>query len=230
MSNTLLDDESVAAYLRDHPQFLVQRPDLLTSLTLAHPTGGKTVSLIERQIDLMREKNRALEYKLTTVVRNAQENEAISGKLYSFTRSLLLAQGEQQNLASNLPDALQQNLRSLFSVPQTALRLWEVAEQHQNLECAQPVEVEVITLANSMKSPYCGPNSDFLAASWLVDGGASARSVAMIPLRAGLSPNAFGMLVLGSSDSERFTSDMGTAFLERIGELASAALAGLNAR
>jgi uncharacterized protein len=224
MSDTLLDEESVAAFLREHPQFFVQRPDLLTSLTLTHPTGGKTVSLIERQIDLMREKNRALEYKLTTLVRNAQENEAIANKLHSFTRSLLLAQGK-----TNLPDQLQQNLRTLFSIPQTALRMWEANEAFQNLECTQPVAVEVITLANSMKTPYCGPNSDFLAASWLVDGGTSARSVAMIPLRTGANPNAFGMLVLGSSDPERFTSDMGTAFLERIGELSSAGLASMNA-
>lgn len=222
MSNALIDEE-VATFLREHPQFLVQRPDLLTSLTLAHPTGGKAVSLIERQIDLMREKNRALEYKLTTLVRTAQENEAIANKLHSFTRALLLAQGK-----ANLPDSLQQSLRSLFSIPQTALRMWEVDEAFQNLECAQPVAVEVITLANSMKTPYCGPNSDFLAASWLVDGGTSARSVAMIPLRAGANPNAFGMLVLGSSDPERFTSDMGTAFLERIGELASAGMSSLN--
>jgi uncharacterized protein len=221
MSNTTLDDESVAAFLREHPQFLMQRPDLLSSLTLAHTTGGKTVSLIERQIELMREKNRGLEYKLTTLVRNAQENEAIANKLHSFTRALLLARAD-------LPDVLQQNLRSLFSIPQSALRIWEVDEAYQNLECAQPVAVEVITLANSMKSPYCGPNSDFLAASWLIDGGTSARSVAMIPLRAGINPNAFGMLVLGSSDAERFTTDMGTAFLERIGELASAALASLH--
>ncbi len=223
MSNTLLDEESVAAFLREHPQFLMQRPDLLSSLTLAHTTGGKTVSLIERQIELMREKNRGLEYKLTTLVRNAQENEAIANKLHSFTRALLLARAD-------LPDVLQQNLRSLFSIPQSALRIWEVDEAYQNLECAQPVAVEVITLANSMKSPYCGPNSDFLAASWLIDGGTSARSVAMIPLRAGINPNAFGMLVLGSSDAERFTTDMGTAFLERIGELASAALASLHTR
>jgi uncharacterized protein len=221
MSNTTLDDESVAAFLREHPQFLMQRPDLLSSLTLAHTTGGKTVSLIERQIELMREKNRGLEYKLTTLVRNAQENEAIANKLHSFTRALLLARAD-------LPDVLQQNLRSLFSIPQSALRIWEVDEAYQNLECAQPVAFEVITLANSMKSPYCGPNSDFLAASWLIDGGTSARSVAMIPLRAGINPNAFGMLVLGSSDAERFTTDMGTAFLERIGELASAALASLH--
>jgi uncharacterized protein len=112
-------------------------------------------------------------------------------------------------------------------VPQTALRLWDIDESYQNLDCALPVEVEIITLANSMPKPYCGPNSDFLAATWLADGGVSARSIALVPLRVGASPDAFGLLVLASADPSRFTTEMGTTFLERIGELSSAALSRL---
>ena len=217
-----LDSDSVTAFLRAHPDFLAQHPDLLTSLSLPHATGGKTVSLIERQIDVLREKNRALEFQLAALIRNAQENDAIANKLQSFTRNLLIARD-----TAKIPETVEQSLRSLFSVPQTALRVWEVDEAYQAIDAATPVEVEVITLANSMKTPYCGPNSEFLAAAWLVDGGTSARSIALIPLRIGASPNAFGMLVLGSADASRFTPEMGTAFLERIGEITSAALGRL---
>lgn len=217
-----LNNDSVAAFLREHPEFLAHHPDLLTSLSLPHTTGGKTVSLIERQIDVLREKNRALEFQLAALIRNASENDAIGNKLQSFTRNLLVARETAQ-----IPETVEQSLRSLFSVPQTALRVWEIDEAYQGIDAATPVEVEVITLANSMKTPYCGPNSDFLAAAWLVDGGTSARSIALIPLRVGASPNAFGMLVLGSADSARFTPEMGTAFLERIGEITSAALSRL---
>ena len=160
-----LNHDSVAAFLREHPEFLAQHPDLLTSLALTHTTGGKTVSLIERQIDLLREKNRALEFQLAALIRNAAENDTISNKLQSFTRNLLVARE-----SARLPETVEQSLRSLFSVPQTALRVWEVDEAYQGIDAATPVEVEVITLANSMKTPYCGPNSDFLAAAWLVDG------------------------------------------------------------
>jgi uncharacterized protein len=217
-----IDAQAVERYLHDHPEFLSAHPDLLTALALSHNTGGKTVSLIERQIDLLREKNRALEFRLAGLMRNAQENEAISGKLQSFTRSLLVARDPHR-----LPDLIEEGLRSMFSVPQTALRLWEVGEAYANMPVAQPVEVEVIPLANSMKTPYCGPNSEFLAAAWLPDAGTSARSLALIPLRVGINPNAFGLLVLGSSDAKRFTPEMGTAFLERIGEISSAALSRL---
>ena len=92
---------------------------------------------------------------------------------------------------------------------------------------AAPVEVDAITLANSIKQPYCGPNADFMAAAWLPEGGSTTRSIALLPLRKGLEPNAFGLLVLGSPDPGRFQAGMGTAFLERIAETASAALSRL---
>ena len=87
--------------------------------------------------------------------------------------------------------------------------------------------VDAITLANSMKQPYCGPNDDFHAATWLPEGGSDTRSIALLPLRKGIDPNAFGLLVLGSADASRFEADMGTAFLERIAEMASAVLSRL---
>ena len=52
----------------------------------------------------------------------------------------------------------------------------------------------------------------------------SIQSIAMLPLRVDGAPHAFGLLVLGSPDPARFTSDMATDFLTRIGETASAAL------
>jgi uncharacterized protein len=72
MSN--LAPENVIGFLKDNPGFLEAHPELLSSLSVPHQTGGKTVSLIERQIDLLREKNRALEFKLAALVRNAQES------------------------------------------------------------------------------------------------------------------------------------------------------------
>ena len=80
--------------------------------------------------------------------------------------------------------------------------------------------------AASLPRPYCGANPGLEAASWLVDPGAVA-SLALIPLRDAGSPEAFGLLVLGSSDPHRFAADMGTEFLERMGELTSAALSRL---
>jgi uncharacterized protein YigA (DUF484 family) len=86
------------------------------------------------------------------------------------------------------------------------------------------VSEDVKTFSNSLMSPYCGANSGFEAANWF-DG--QVNSVALIPLRVGIAPQAFGLLVLGSPDADRFSANMGTTFLSRIGELASASLSRL---
>jgi uncharacterized protein YigA (DUF484 family) len=83
--------------------------------------------------------------------------------------------------------------------------------------------------ASSLTEPFCGLNTGFEAVSWLEDAH-NVSSLALIPLRSGMagsSAPAFGMLVLASSDAQRFNSGMGTEFLARIGELASAALSRL---
>ncbi|MBN9429417.1 MAG: DUF484 family protein [Burkholderiales bacterium] len=222
MTDRPLDADDVARYLSDHPDFFQSYMELLASITVPHPHGGRAISLQERQVEVLREKHRVLEMKLAELLRIGQENDAIADKLQRWTRQQLLASD-----AAQLPDIVVDGLRTIFSVPQVAMRLWGVREAYLDLESAQPVPVDVITLANSMKQPFCGPNSDFQAALWLPDGGADTRSIALLPLRKGIDPKAFGLIVLGSADPDRFQAGMGTAFLERIGETASAALSRL---
>jgi uncharacterized protein len=216
------DAAAVAKYLAVNPSFFDQHPELLTSIRVAHPNGERTISLQERQLELLREKNRITEMKLAELIRIGQENDMITDKLQRWTRQLLLAPEPHQ-----LPDIVLEGLIGVFAVPQVALRFWSVKESYRAMTFAQPVPIEVITLANSIKQPYCGPNAEFQPASWLPDEGSSTRSVALLPLRKGLDPTAFGLLVLGSADAGRFQMGMGTAFLERIAETASAALSKL---
>jgi uncharacterized protein YigA (DUF484 family) len=83
-----------------------------------------------------------------------------------------------------------------------------------------------MAFASSLSRPYCGPNNGMEAVRWLADA-SCVQSMAVIALRVGAAPQAFGALVLASSDRERFQADMATDFLQRIGELASAALSRL---
>lgn len=222
MTDSSIDAAAVARYLRDNPEFFSQHTELLGSITVPHPHGGRAISLQERQLEVLRERHRSLELKLAELLRIGEENDAIGSKLQKWTRQLLLA-GDP----ALLPDIVLDGLGAIFSVPQVAMRLWGLREQWVGLECSQPVPVDVITLANSMTQPFCGPNSDFLAATWLPEGGRETRSIALLPLRKGVDPKAFGLLVLGSADPDRFRSGMGTAYLERIAEMASAALSRL---
>ncbi len=222
MTDSTIGADEVARYLRDHPGFFEMHAELLAGITVPHPHGGRAISLQERQLEVLREKLRAHEMKLAELLRIGQENDAIGEKLQRWTRQLLLAPEP-----ARLPDIVVDGLRTVFSVPQVGMRLWALREPYLGLACAQPVPVDVITLANGMKLPFCGPNSGFQAAGWLDDGGAQTRSIALLPLRKGVDPNAFGLVVLGSADPDRFAAGMGTAFLERIAELASAALSRL---
>jgi uncharacterized protein YigA (DUF484 family) len=80
-----------------------------------------------------------------------------------------------------------------------------------------------------MMAPFAGANAGFEVAGWMHEDAAAIRSLAMLPLRVGASPEAFGMLVLGSADRERFQAGMSTDFLARLAELTSAALSRLRA-
>lgn len=218
---TTLQAQDIAHYLARHSDFFEHHPHLLSQMHLPHPQDGQAISLVERQSLMLRERVKALEGRVAEMVRHGQENDIIAGKLVAWVRALLSEADE-----SALPVTLIDQLKSIFDVPYAALRLWQVRPALAALDCARAVESDTVSFADSMRVPFCGPNVNFEAASWL-DGGDAVRSVALLPLRVGADPQTFGMLVLGSADGDRFDSKMGTAFLERIGELASAALARL---
>lgn len=220
---TTLQADDIAHYLARHQDFFEQHPQLLSQMHLPHPHDGQAISLVERQSLMLRERVKALESRVAEMVRHGQENDAIAEKLTSWVRSLL-----SQTDEGALPAVLIEELKRIFEVPYAALRIWDVAPEHASLDCAREVEGDTITFANSMRVPFCGSNVGFEAASWLGPDGV-VKSVALLPLRVGAHPETFGMLVLGSADADRFHSSMGTSFLERIGELTSAALARLHA-
>jgi uncharacterized protein YigA (DUF484 family) len=84
----------------------------------------------------------------------------------------------------------------------------------------------VQVLATSLDTPYVGPNSGYEAVQWLTEP-TQAASLALLALRAAPGQPAFGLLVLASPDAQRFNSQMGTDLLERLAELAGAALSVL---
>ena len=218
---TTLQADDIAHYLARHQDFFEQHPQLLSQMQLPHPHDGQAISLVERQSLMLRERVKALESRVAEMVRHGQENDAIADKLIVWVRSLLSEPDE-----GALPETLIGELKRIFEVPYTALRLWSTKPALATHDCARAVESDTISFANSMRVPFCGSNVGFEAASWLGADGA-VNSVVLLPLRVGADPQTFGMLVLGSADADRFDSSMGTAFLERIGELASAALARL---
>lgn len=216
-----ITEDDIAQYLASSPDFFERHASLLAAVQLSSPHGGRAVSLQERQAEMLREKIKGLELKAAEMVRHGKENTAIADKLQRWTRDLLMVRD-----AADLPAEISAGLARQFLVPQVAIKVWGVADVFAGQPFAQGVSPDAQAFASSLSLPYCGGNPGLEAAQWLEDP-AGAASLALIPLRAGAAPEAFGLLVLASADPQRFTADMGTDFLERIGELASASLARL---
>ncbi|MDP3832363.1 MAG: DUF484 family protein [Hydrogenophaga sp.] len=216
-----ITEDDIANYLVNTPDFFERHAALLAAVQLTSPHGQRAVSLQERQAEMLREKIRGLELKGADMIRHGNENTTIADKLQRWTRELLLTRE-----ARELPIVATRAIAEQFLVPQVAIKVWDVAPEFADEPFAQGASDDVRAFASSLMRPYCGANPGLEAAQWLVDP-ASAASLALIPLRVGIAPQAFGLLVLASSDTQRFASDMGTDFLERIGELTSASLSRL---
>ncbi|MEQ5840563.1 DUF484 family protein [Paraburkholderia acidicola] len=234
-----MNDREVAEYLLANPEFFAEHAEMLATIRLANPHGKAAVSLQERQMDMLRDKNKHLERRLAELVRYGHENDSIASKFNRWTERVI---AERDPYA--LPRVIAHGLREVFDVPQAALRVWDVAEQYAHADFTRQVGEEVRIFANSLATPYCGANSGFEAAQWLAPsvaavpddstGDAAApdtiESIALLALRdpeGSEDATAFGLLVMGSPDARRFHDGMATDFLTHIGALASAALSRL---
>ena len=216
-----ITENDIAEYLANTPGFFERHAEMLATIQLTSPHGQRAVSLQERQMEMLRERIKGLEKKIVEMIRNGQDNVAIADRLHRWTRALMITAS-----AADLPEVLVRELRQQFLIPQAGIRIWGVAEPFRALAFAQGASDDIKSLATSLGIPYCGANVGFEATRWL-DEPAAVASMAMVPLRVSAGDAAFGLLVVGSPDPTRYSADMGTDFLQRIGEIASAGLARL---
>lgn len=206
--------EDVVRFLQENPAFFDEHAELLSQINVQHPHGSHAIPLSDRQVISLREKNRALEAKLTELIRFGEENDAVSEKVHRLSVAMLSAAG-----LATLLSAVYFNLREDFAVPHAALRVWLGAADHPEFS---PVSDAVQSFAAELDHPYCGPNTGLEAVAWLGEAAPHVRSVAFMPLRD--KSETFGLLLLASEDPQRFYAEMGTVYLTRIGDLVSAAL------
>jgi uncharacterized protein YigA (DUF484 family) len=216
-----ITEDDIADFLLNTPDFFGRHAELLSAVLLTSPHGNRAVSLQERQAEMLREKIKLLEHRIMDMIRHGNENMIISDRLQRWARRLFLTASPQA-----LPHAMAEGLQEEFMVPQVAVKVWGVDDAFAGEPFAQGVSNDVKSLASSLMAPYVGANAGFEAVGWLPDASRVA-SVALIALRNGTDPQAFGLMVLASPDSQRFHAGMGTDFLERMAELGSAALSRL---
>ena len=202
-----MKSEDVAHYLLNTPEFFQEHAEILSQITLPHPHGGRTISLSERQLFDLRAKNKVLEKKLHDLIEFAKENDSLQHKVHEFTTSLFAAR-DLQTLQEMIPNLL----KDLFSVPHVALSLWQLT----------PPSMEVLVFTDTQTQPVCLHKAVHETADWFGERATQLHSFAYLPLHAGSV--SVGLLVLSSEDQQRFYPEMGTVFLQRIGEAVSSAL------
>jgi len=210
--------EEIAQYLQDNPQFFEEHADLISRLVIPHPHGGRTISITERQMLGLRDKNKLLEGKMSELLQFGEENDSISEKMHRLGVAMIAAASFQSVLHT-----LNFHLRDDFAIPHVALRLWGHPENSDELPEFADVSEKLQVFAETLSEPYCGSTSGFETSSWFGDASSHLRSQALIAMRNG--GGTIGMIALGSEEPQRFYAGMGTLYLERLGEMASAALA-----
>jgi uncharacterized protein YigA (DUF484 family) len=210
-----MDANEVASYLKNHPEFFEHYSELLLQVHIPSPHDGRAISITERQMGAMRDKIRQLEGKLAELITFGEENDLISTKVHRLGLGLLGATD-----MAGIMRVLYSHLGGDFAVPHVAVRLWGNGSGDA-VEFSDVGEA-LRQRAGAMLQPYCGPAVDQEALAWLGESAAHIRSVAQIPLRH--EGACFGMLLLASEEPHRFYAEMGTLYLDRIGDMAAAAL------
>lgn len=213
-----MTSDDIAHYLQNNPQFFEEHAELISHIVIPHPHSGRAISITERQMLSLRDKNRQLETKLAELLQFGEENDLISEKMHRLGVAMVAA-GTFQSVLHTLDF----HLREDFVIPHFAMRLWDKAATGSELPQFAAVSEELQVFAETLSPPYCGPTAGFETSSWFGESSAHLRSQALIALRNG--GGTIGMIALGSEDAQRFYTGMGTLYLERLGEMTAAALA-----
>jgi len=254
ITNPITEDD-IANFLANTPDFFERHAELLATVQLSSGHGARAVSLQERQAGMLRDKIKVLESKVVEMIRHGNENVAIADKLQQCTLNLLLT-AHARDLPDTIVREIQAqfsvpqaaikvwHVNGIFSMEDFSTGVSEDTQTFASSltapycgvnsgfeavnwlpDPAQAMSLALIPL-RTMSPTLVAPRASGAALPLSSDGGAEpARGGPS--LRAGQSSDAFGMLVLASPDPERFSASMGTDFLERIGELAGAALSRL---
>jgi uncharacterized protein len=225
---TDVSEEAIADYLRAHPDFFERNGVLLTSLKLPHNRGAAAVSLVERQVLALREKNQGLDARLRELIDVARGNDVLAARIHRLACRLIRARD-----AAALLDSLETSLREDFGAAEWLLliappadsALRRLTSRHLRVLEANAPEWKMFETLFESARPRCGQirdsQRDFLFGA---AGAVEIGSAALVPL--GRSSDS-GLLAIGSPDAERFHPAMSTEFLGRIGDLVSEAVAAI---
>jgi uncharacterized protein YigA (DUF484 family) len=221
----VLSDLSVGEYLQTYPDFFERNSQLLTKLRLPHVRDvGATVSLVERQVEVLRERNQALERKLKELVDVARANDALADRIHRLSQRLIRAHSLLESINA-VEASLREDFDAMHSVLvlflQEARALEPEAGRFLRVAAASDEDIKSFETLLATGKPRCGQVRDGQRDYLFGKDSVAIGSVALTPLG---QKGALGILAIGASDAERFHPGMSTEFLSRIGELVTYAL------
>jgi len=199
----MVSSDDVVRFLEQHPDFFDQHPQLLEQLHVPHGGNG-TVSLVERQVKALRERQAMSRERLAELVRVARSNDLLAERIHKLTLRLLHARTTEEVRAQ-----VDASMREDFEVTPCKI-------------LPSGAELNIVESLLSSGRPRCGHFAESQRTALFGDEGVAVASMALVPIGAGASR---GALLLGSTDPHRFNPGVSTDFLARIGEMISAALA-----
>lgn len=205
-----LNDDLVREYLKVNGDFLQRNPDMLDHLHISHASGS-AISLVEKQVSVLRERNMDMRHRLNSLTANAREND----KLYEQTRALVLDLLAVTDLES-LHQAFTEAMAKEFEVEHASMILFGDPDSAGNcrIESAESAKIEIGALLKGNK-PVCGAlRKEEL--SYLFPDAGDVGSAALMPLTGN---GELGLIAVGSSDANKYTTGMGTLFLTHIAEI-----------
>lgn len=206
-----ISDTAVRDYLKQHPDFFERHPDMLDHLHISH-SSGSAVSLVEKQVSVLRERNMEMRKRLNSLTGNARDND----RLYELTRKLVLALLEARTL-EQLGACFSKGLREDFGVEHASLILFGDPEQssaHCRVESADRARIEIGALIKGQNA-VCGTlRPEELR--YLFPSAGHVGSAALVPLVYG---GELGVIAVGSDDPNHYGASVGTLFLSHLGEV-----------
>jgi len=226
-------EDAVARYLEDNPDYFLRYPDILAALNVPHPGAGAAISLIERQVQVLRDQKHGVSQQLRELLNIARENDVLAERLHRFALAMIDS--------DSLDDALgtaRDMLRQQFKLDAVVIMLKAESERLAGrTEFVDPADHRFDELLRQLSGadgsgssartpkPVCGATHGVDTMTYLFNTQAhQIRSTAMVTLS---GPDMRGIMCLGSADPLRFHPHMGTVYLARLGELLMAGIARL---
>ena len=209
-------EHEMVRYLRDHPSFFEKHQDVLAGMLLSHESGS-AVSLIERQVQILREQKSESKTKLKSLISTAQANEKLNNNINTLILELLDADSLEDIL-----NIVEQRIRTDFEADAIVVKLVasgnDVLKEHVELTAWQQPALIIGEKVMTARKPMCGTFSSEQMQALFDD--ADVQSAGIVPLaKDENSKNCYGIIAIGSYDPQRFRADMGTLFLSLLGQI-----------